>query len=155
MDDLNKLAACPKGHKPKTYVELDGSEWGYACECDKAVGLYPSKAAAVSAWNESVRPTPTPANQGDLVETGWLIEFPWTAGGGVLQYAALVDEQWPIIKAIKSDESMQIEKYQTPIKMVSDSNKAIRFARKEDAETFIILFNNFLLHPVISEHKWM
>jgi hypothetical protein len=37
---------------------------------------------------------------------------------------------------------------------VKDSNEAIRFSRKEDAEGFITMFDVFLLNPVATEHEW-
>ena len=136
----------------------DGNLCGGAPFCKKCGTQMPrywpqrETAEAIAAWNK--RATPKPAD--DLVERGWLIEFPWTKhSGGALQYAALAKGKWPRYNTIRRTRLVEHDEYQTPIEMVADSNDAIRFARKEDAEAFVVLFDRFLLHPVIAEHQWI
>ena len=75
--DVSALLLCPKGHAPKLHSDTTRRpEYAYYCPCDTTVGLYPTKEDARQAWNASVatfgvsttRATPTPADQGDLVE---------------------------------------------------------------------------------------
>jgi hypothetical protein len=49
---------CPKGHVPilhRSEHPTVGIEFGYACACDKAVGLYRSEAEALRVWDASVK----------------------------------------------------------------------------------------------------
>lgn len=86
---------------------------------------------------------------------GWLIE---EDAGGFIHWIALASDAWPRydVKTIArtADYEMDREKYRSPVERVKDSNDAIRFARKEDAEAFIRLFDRFLLCPKATEHCW-
>ena len=95
--------------------------------------------------------------------TGWLIE---ENAGGVIHWIALAENEWPLyervevkrrgVQPLASDDDWEIDKsrYLSPIKRVKDANEALRFARKEDAEALIKLFDRFLLCPVATEHAW-
>lgn len=91
-----------------------------------------------------------------LVETGWLIEFPWTAnGGGRLCWAALNEEKFPYFEVIDRNEDYFVRKHKSPFRLTPDSTEALRFSRKQDAEAFMAKFDLFLLHPVATEHQWI
>jgi len=92
----------------------------------------------------------------DLVETGWLIELPWTASsGGRLCWVAFGDQKLPYFEVIDRNDDYLIRKHKTPLRFTSESNEAIRFARKEDAEAFMRVFDMFLMHAVATEHQWI
>jgi hypothetical protein len=40
------------------------------------------------------------------------------------------------------------------LRFEKDAGKAVRFARKEDAETFIAAFGRLLIEPKATEHCW-
>lgn len=86
-------------------------------------------------------------------ETGWLIE---EEAGGVIHWIALANFAWPLtkIKQVGSRRDYDAERYMSPVQRVKDSNDALRFARKVDAEAFIQLFDRFLLCPKATEHCW-
>lgn len=89
---------------------------------------------------------------GEMVETGWLIE---ENSDFAPHWIALSKEPWPSIKVRQRlGREHEVEKYKTPVVRVKDSNAALRFARKEDAEAFMAMFDRFLLLPVATEHQW-
>jgi hypothetical protein len=86
-------------------------------------------------------------------ETGWLVE---EDAGGVIHWIALANFAWPLTKISKvgSQRDYDAERYMSPVQRVKDSNDALRFARKVDADAFIQLFDRFLLCPKATEHCW-
>lgn len=88
-------------------------------------------------------------------ETGWLIE---EDAGGFIHWIALAEDAWPRTEVkdrrIGARTSRSFERYLSPVRRVKDANEALRFARKQDAEAFIKLFDRFLLCPVATEHCW-
>lgn len=82
-------------------------------------------------------------------EVGWLIE---EDARGITHWIALAKGQWP--RTTRSTHPYVSDRYQTPVERVKDANLALRFARKEDAEAFIELFDRFLLNPEATEHCW-
>lgn len=88
-------------------------------------------------------------------ETGWLIESPFTARSGRLCWVAIADKPFPMFRTLNHNEDYDFQRVDSPLEFVTDSNLALRFARKSDAEAFIRLFDKFLIGPVATEHKWM
>lgn len=88
-------------------------------------------------------------------ETGWLIESPFTARSGRLCWVAIADKPFPMFRTLNHNEDYDFQRANNPLEFVTDSNLALRFARKSDAEAFIKLFDRFLIGPVATEHKWM
>ena len=80
-------------------------------------------------------------------EVGWLIE---EDARGITHWIALAKGQWPRT----TSSTRPYVRYQSPVERVKDANLALRFARKEDAEAFIELFDRFLLNPEATEHCW-
>jgi hypothetical protein len=80
--------------------------------------------------------TPNPKS-----ETGWLIERRSRLGGTMLWYAAGPASRWERHQAVE-----------TPEIWTDDASKAIRFARKADADT-LIHFEGFR-NAVAVEHAW-
>jgi hypothetical protein len=84
--------------------------------------------------------------------SGWLIE---ERAGDFIHWITLAEGTWPLTKTVRLRHSgAEIEKYLTPVHRVKDAGEALRFARKEDAETFIRLFKVFLLGAIATEHCW-
>jgi len=112
------------------------------------------EAAALLRDFAALRSTPQP----DLVqdETGWLIELPITAsGGGRLCWVGIEEgAPFPRFHTLRHDEDYDFQKIASPLKFTVDSNDALRFARKIDAERFAEKFSNYLLHAVVTEHAW-
>lgn len=111
--------------------------------CVNCKAIYPLAALSLS----------TPATE-DAVERAWLIE---QNGGGFVHWVALAENNWPRYKQRRGrrlGELLELDAYLTPVRFVKDANEALRFARKEDAEAVIKLFDRFLLHPVATEHEW-
>lgn len=102
-------------------------------------------------WNRLHLSTP-PARPGrEEVETGWLIE---ENAGGITHWIALSDgpQHWHKLADLEEHELFKAD---TPVRRVKDSNEALRFARKVDAEAFIVKFDVFLLHAVATDHQWI
>lgn len=89
--------------------------------------------------------SPVRAMLAERDETGWLIE---ENASGVIHWIALVENVWKYGWYIS--ESAQ----PSPVRRVKDSNDALRFARQQDAEAFIKLFDRFLLCATPTEHEW-
>lgn len=92
-----------------------------------------------------------------MTETGWLIELPLTAKiGGQLHYVALSQGDWPKYADLPvwRRGRDRLEEYITPVEYTPDSNKALRFARKQDAEEFMSKFQRFIIHGAVTEHIW-
>lgn len=88
-------------------------------------------------------------------QTGWLIELPLTAaGGGRLCWAALKDGPFPLFRTLNHSEDYDFQKIDSPLRFTTDSNEALRFARKIDAERFMAKFDRYLLHAIVTEHSW-
>lgn len=106
----------------------------------------------LNALDEATRPV-----EAEALETGWLVE---ENVGGFIHWIALSIDEWPRVKIttrrarMNADFDIEETRYLTPVIRVKDANAALRFARKEDAEAFIRLFDRFLLHPVATEHQW-
>lgn len=83
--------------------------------------------------------------------TGWLIED--RSSGGSLYMAMIEDGRFGETKE-KSIGRFKFERYESPLCFVKDSNDALRFARKEDAEAFVRVFRKFMLVPEVLEHCW-
>jgi hypothetical protein len=83
-------------------------------------------------------------------ETGWLIE---TKFGPHTHWLKLDGEPWPRydVSAYDGDE---LRKYAIPFNFTKDASEALRFARKEDAEAVMAMFQRFLIDPVATEHQW-
>ena len=91
-----------------------------------------------------------------MSETGWLIELPLTGkNGGRLCWVTLEDKRLDRFRTVREGEDYEFQRREFPLKYTPDSNQALRFARKEDAELFMRVFDYFLLHAVATEHKWM
>lgn len=90
-------------------------------------------------------------------ETGWLIELPFTAHcGGTLCYVALNGVSWPrFATKSKLKSRLTVQECNSPLRFTTDSNEALRFARRQDAEAFVVQFSSFLIEPVVSEHQWL
>lgn len=76
---------------------------------------------------------------------GWLIE---EDAGGDIHWIALTDNIWKYgwhLPVLDRDQP-------SPVKRVKDANEAFRFARQQDAQAFISLFDRFLLCPKVTEH---
>lgn len=105
--------------------------------------------------DESVGSEFLPATATTTDATGWLIE---EDAGGVIHWIALAEDAWPRTEVkdrrLGARSSRSFERYLSPVQRVKDANDALRFARKEDAEAFIKLFDRFLLCPVAAEHCW-
>jgi hypothetical protein len=84
-------------------------------------------------------------------ETGWLVE---ESASGVIHWIALAENAWPRTKENRFSRRFGFKDYLSPIVRVKDANNALRFARKQDAEAFIRLFDRFLLCPIATEHCW-
>lgn len=88
-----------------------------------------------------------------MTDYGWLIELPFTAqGGGQLCYVALSDGPFPLVRLIGRRKT--VEQIESPFTFTPDSNAALRFARREDAEAFMAKFDRFILHGLVTEHAW-
>ena len=91
------------------------------------------------------------------ISRGWLVEEPF---GPHIRWIALAEKSWPRVKPTYRYGSTtgkviaEVAEYLTPVVRVKDANQAIRFARKEDAEAFIRLFDRFLLAATATEHEW-
>jgi hypothetical protein len=92
---------------------------------------------------------------GEPWESGWLIE---EDAGGFVHWIALAEDAWPRTEVrdrrLGARTSRMFERYMSPVVRVKDANDALRFARRQDAEAFIKLFDRFLLCPVATEHEW-
>ena len=86
-------------------------------------------------------------------ESGWLVE---EEAGGIIHWIALANFVWPLTKFsnTRGRRDYDAERYMSPVQRVKDSNDALRFARKQDAEAFIVMFDRFLLLPKATEHCW-
>jgi hypothetical protein len=86
---------------------------------------------------------------------GWLVE---EDAGGFVHWIALGENAWPRTEVrdrrIGKRNSTMFERYLSPVRRVKDAHEALRFARQEDAEAFIRLFDRFLLNAVATEHSW-
>jgi hypothetical protein len=86
---------------------------------------------------------------GDVAETGWLIE---ERAGSRLIYIAIVDG---VAAAYNENYDPSAHAIRCGfIKRVTDASDALRFARQQDAEAFILAFRKALLAPVVAEHAW-
>jgi hypothetical protein len=85
------------------------------------------------------------------VDAGWLVEEEF---GDIIHWIALSQDKWPLFKTRLRRERLEMDQYISPVLRVKDAAKALRFARKEDAEAFIALFDRFLLHAKATEHIW-
>lgn len=86
------------------------------------------------------------------VERGWLIE---EDAVGFCHWIALEMDSWPRRDVrLARNKSFEREEYRTPVRRVKDASEALRFARREDAEAFIKLFDRFLLAAKATEHEW-
>ena len=92
------------------------------------------------------------------IARGWLVEEPF---GPHIHWIALAEKSWPRVKptyrysSTTGDVTAEVVEYLTPVVRVKDASEALRFARKEDAEAFIRLFDRFLLAAVATEHEWV
>lgn len=169
-DELERLrdAASPTLFKisPKTAAELLrlGAEYQRPRTPDWSAINYDADGAIVSALLRKIptilaalREAPVRNERAEIVEeTGWLIELPYTAsGGGRLCWVALKKDRFPRYRIRGHYDDFNSEKAESPLEFTSDSLKALRFARKEDAELFMSVFDNFLLHAVATEHAWV
>lgn len=156
-------------------IGMDHDHLGYKVmcfiDCNLSGPTAPTQAEAITAWNtrHSTAPVqPTPVLEGELLpviqddreaadETGWLIE---EDAGGFVHWIALAEDQWPRYNLEtrrsrrNADDDVIIERYKSPVRRVKDANEALRFARKEDADAAIKLFDKFLLHAKAAEHAW-
>src|SRR5207237_4031619 len=125
----------------------------FCISCDGCQVEGPScetEAEARDAWNTRAAPTAPLPEDGE--ETSWLIE---ENSDFSPHWITLSQEPWPLIKVQhRLGNKFELEKYQTPIARVKDAGAALRFARKQDAEAFVAMFDKFLLHPVATEHSW-
>ncbi len=88
-------------------------------------------------------------------EKGWLIELPLTASaGGRLCWVALEDGPFPLFRTLNHCEDYDFQKIASPLRFTPESNEALRFARKVDAENFMAKFDRYLLHAIVIEHAW-
>lgn len=91
-------------------------------------------------------------------EQGWLIEEDYGYG---CHWITLAKDSWPRWKTStrrsRRDSNLDVEtiEYLTPVHRVKDANDALRFARKQDAEAFIALFERYLLHAKATEHEFV
>lgn len=95
--------------------------------------------------------TPIVRDTAQRREAGWLIE---QHSNAVIDYVATAVEEWPRLKSAFKSYEIELDEYLSPIRYVKDAGNALRFARREDAESFVALFRRFLLTPVIAEHAW-
>ena len=90
-----------------------------------------------------------------MSETGWLVEEDY---GGGFHWITLPEYAWPTreteVVSRYDDYEVERHKWRNPIVRVKDAGQALRFARKQDAEAFIKMFDRFLLSPVATEHEW-
>lgn len=90
-------------------------------------------------------------------EYAWLIE---ENSGGFVHWIKLAEDEWPKTKVttrrarMNSDHDVEVTTYRTPVVRTKDASEAIRFARKQDAEAFLRLFDRFLLRAFATEHGW-
>ena len=100
---------------------------------------------AFAKHRRQAHPTRNPSR-----ETGWLIEEQF---GSDTHWIALSDGSQGWTNLADFDDQILI-KNDSPFRRTKDSNEALRFARKADAEAMIAKFDIHLLHPVATEHMW-
>lgn len=90
-------------------------------------------------------------------ETGWLVELPLIArSGGMPHWVAFKSHGVSRWRTVSDDgDDWRFQERDFPLEYTPDSNAALRFSRKQDAEAFIKAFDRFLLHAVATEHMWM
>ena len=150
-----RLCAALREQKEISWIDILREWFGgerYARDYEYLDANYGAQAKRVADYLN----TRTPAPASGEVETGWLIELPWTAaGGGRLCWVALKPGRFPLFKTLKHNEDYDFQKIESPLKFTPESNEALRFSRKVDAEAFIEKFDLYLMHAIATEHQWI